>query len=111
MRHIPKMTDMRKTSAEKEANMMPMEYQEPDYPYGLRICLTSDELEKLDMEDGVEVGDYLHLHAFARITSVSENEVNGESNKRIELVLTHIEAEDEESENEENEEYEESYGR
>lgn len=104
MRHIPKMTDMRRTDAEKEAAIMPMEYQEADYPYGLKICLTTDELQKLDMEDGVEVGDYLHLHAFARVTSVSENEVNGVATKRVELTLTHIEAE---SEDEENDSYEE----
>ena len=46
----------------------------PDFPYGLRISLTEKEFEKLGIDEkSAEVGGIFHLHAMARITSVSEN--------------------------------------
>lgn len=110
---VPNMTDMKRTPKEKEeprilgaAVVAP---SEPDYPWGLRITLTSEELEKLDMEGDCEVGDYLHMHCFAKVTSVSEDERNGEKECTVCLTITHMEAESEDDEN--NEAEEEMYGR
>ena len=110
MRIVPAMVDMRRTPEEKaevaeERSGPPPVSDVEDYPYGLRIALTNDELEKLDLQDeNVEVGDMLHIHAFAKVTSVSETD-NADTGPqcRIELTLTHIAAEDEETENEEDE--------
>lgn len=49
----------------------------PKYPYGLRICLTEKELSKLGLEADCNVGDIIDLRAFARVTSVSSNEMEG----------------------------------
>jgi hypothetical protein len=80
---------------------------EPDkYPYGLRITLTEAELEKLgvDHEDW-SVGDTFHIHALAKVNSISENETENSENKCcVGLTLTHLagpESEDEENKEEE----------
>ncbi len=111
MRLIPSMVDMKRDAEEKEhiADKMVGNMPDiPDYPYGLSICLCNDELEKLGLEtDEVEVGDMLHLHCMAKVTSVSQNanEQNGKQ-RRVELQITHIAAEDEDEENEEYQEKE-----
>lgn len=48
---------------------------QPDYPWGLKICLTSAELEKLgiDVKDA-SVGDYFHINARACVTSISSTD-------------------------------------
>jgi hypothetical protein len=75
----------------------------PVYPYGLAIRLTERELEKIGLEDEKpSVGDMIHLFAMAKVTSVSENEVevNGEKKSKccVELQITHLGAEDEDTE-------------
>lgn len=104
---IPPMVDMSRTPAEKvEAAIenAPGPASIPDYPYGLSICLTQDELEKLGLDDDVEVGDMLHIHAMAKVTSVSktDNEATGPQ-CRVEAVLAFmapIEDEDTEGDDE-----------
>lgn len=75
----------------------------PDFPYGLRICLTEKEFAKLgiDPSDAV-VGGVFHLHALARITSVTcnDSEQMGESH-RVEAQIEDMAVES--SEDEENE--------
>jgi len=103
MMHLPAMVDMARTPEEKkeETKPLPDVAQVPDYPWGLRICLTERELEKLGLEAECEVGDILHLNAFAKVTSVSISDSDSGKTCRIELVLTHIAAEDEDEEAEE----------
>lgn len=74
----------------------------PKYPYGLCISLCKDEIEKLqlDIED-CEVGEMLHLHALARVTSRSNQETEAGDNPRVEMVLAFLEIEDEDKENSE----------
>lgn len=73
----------------------------PDYPYGLRISLTEKEFKKLkiDPADAI-VGGIFHLHALARITSVSASD--GESGQccRVEAQIEDMEIESEDEENE-----------
>jgi len=68
---------------------------QPDYPYGLRICLTSRELDKLGLEDDCEIGDMLDLRCFARVTSISKTDGPAGPGCRIELQITDIAAENE----------------
>ena len=96
------LTDMARTEEELQEQSTPLG-EVNKYPYGLSICLTEVELEKLgvDHEDW-EVGGVLHLHALARITSISKNETEHGEKCRVELQLTHL---DGESEDEEDKEY------
>lgn len=103
MDRIPAMVDMARTPAEKEEAAeaaIPSPMNQPDYPYGLCISLTQDELDKLNLDHSdVEVGDMLHMHCMAKVTSVSktDNEATGPQ-CRVELQITHIVAEDEDEE-------------
>lgn len=65
----------------------------PQYPYGLRICLDEASLKRLKFDHGdFRVGGILHLHAFARVSSVSDD------SPRVELQLTDLKIESEDAE-------------
>jgi hypothetical protein len=78
----------------------------PRYPYGLRISLTHEELEKMGIETAdAFVGGICHLHARGKITSISNNEVENQEGEakqdcriEIQIVALSIESEDEENE-------------
>lgn len=97
MEHIPKMVDM----AMEQPSMGDMPEATnikltPQYPYGLTMCLNDDTLKKLNMDDDCTVGDTVHFHCLAKVTSCSESEGSG---KRIELQVIAMSAEDEDGEN------------
>ena len=101
MEKIPAMVSMEMTQTEKEEYSKP---SPPRYPYGLCISLCQDELEKLNLDDEeLQVGDMIHIHSLARVTSVSSYDSESGSNKRVELVLAYISAEDEAEEDREEE--------
>ena len=119
MDHIPGMVDLAYTDEEKAEKAKsdaarwgsPSEdgadpvYNGPDYPYGMCICLSDRELTLggLDAED-IDVGDMIHIHCFAKVTSVSADQTSsdeGKVSRRVELQVTHLSAEDEDEENEE----------
>lgn len=87
------MKDMRLTPADKqdayEAMSVPM--QTADYSPGLSISLNCADCEKLDIEEDCEVGDLLPFSAIAKVTSISAREVNGATEKRIELQIIGME--------------------
>lgn len=75
----------------------------PDYPYGLRICLTHEELKKLDLDPAdAFVGGMIHGHFMGRITSASANDYEGSGPScRIEIQIESLAIESEDAENEE----------
>lgn len=113
MEHL-KMTDMSLDEEDKKemgATAMPMasDPNTPRYPWGLSIRLTHHEIEKLGLDySDWEVGDIFHLHALAKVTSISEHETEGGKNCCVELQITHLAGESEDMENEEEEEGESS---
>lgn len=78
---------------------IPMECK-PDYPYGLRICFTEQELEKLDIDpDEACVDGIFHMHALARVTSVSCDQRDGKKTYRVEAQIESMAVEAEDLEN------------
>lgn len=70
-----RMADLALTDDEKERMMAPMSAESrPDYPWGLCITLTEKELEKLDLDDDVDVGDMIDLRAFGEVTGVHKSD-------------------------------------
>jgi len=110
---MAKLKDMAKTPEDltKNVSVNPTLLGQDKYPYNLRICLTHEEIEKLGADHSDwEIGDIFHLHALAKVISVSENETAEGKECRVELQITHLagpESEDEEDEEEEHEEDEE----
>lgn len=90
-----KYIDLGMTDEEKLDSAMPVPVEMPEYPYGCRICLCGPELSKLDIEEMPDVGDYIDIRAFARVTSVSDS---GGGNRRIELQIEKLAFEDEDTE-------------
>ena len=76
------------------------------YPYGLRINLTQEELEKLNVDHSEwQVGETFHLHAFAKVVSISQDErEGGEKTCCVSMQITHLAGESEDEENDEKEE-------
>jgi|ERR1035437_7927739 hypothetical protein len=103
MEVIPKMIDLA-TKPIEIANVEKVDSfdgpQEPMYPYGLAISLNDETIEKLNMEDDCVVGDHVHFHCLAKVTSCSEHEGSG---KRIDLQIIAMSAEDEADESPEEE--------
>jgi hypothetical protein len=61
------------------------------YPYGLRITLGPEVLEKLDLVKLPEVGQMMGLHAVVEVVGVNlENAENGGRDKRVELQITDL---------------------
>jgi hypothetical protein len=75
----------------------------PEYPYGLRVCLTDGELEKLglDVRDA-EIGDMIDMRAFGIVTSISSNQKSdGTACCRVEIQIQKLALESEMGEDEE----------
>jgi hypothetical protein len=85
-----------------DAMPMPVTMAKPQFPYGMRLCLTDKEFSKMECDpDELKVGDLIHLtECFARVTNKSEND--GEMGKtcRVELQIEHCDIEDETTEDE-----------
>ena len=102
MARMHPMKSMALTPSEKMDAILPMPMEREDYPYGLRLCLTDAELEKMELDPADAcVGGLIHLHAMGRITSISSNDVNGKKCQRIELQIEDLCVESEDEENEE----------
>lgn len=75
--------------------------EKPRYPYGLRICLSHKELKKLGLEADCDIGDVIDLRAFAVVTSVSMNKIEGGDDEcRVELQIEKLAVENETTEEE-----------
>ena len=69
-----KLVDMELDDEEKLDAAMPIPMAtKPDYPYGLKICLTHQELEKLDLDADCNVGDMIDMRCFGEVTSISKD--------------------------------------
>lgn len=79
-------------------NTAPQMAEQSIYPYGLSVCLTQDELDKLDLDSDCEVGDILHMVCMARVTSISKNQMTNGESCRIEMQIFDIETLEDENE-------------
>lgn len=74
-----------KKEKKREAKAMTSPSMGEDYPYGTRLELDDDTLEKLGCDELPEVGDEFELHCVAKVRSVSDNSSDygdGESRHR-----------------------------
>jgi hypothetical protein len=101
---LPKLKDMARTREEmiKDNNAYPVSIGDQSiYPYGLCLSLDNETLDKLDLDGDCEPGDFIHLFALCKVTSVSKNDTGDGMKCRIELQITHAGVESEDEENEE----------
>ena len=99
---MPMMQSMELSDEEKLDSIMPIAMpNKPDYPYGLRICLTEKEMAKLDLDEtDPQVGGIFHGHFMARVTSVSLTDGAEGKCCRVEAQIEELAIESEDMENE-----------
>lgn len=97
-----KFVDMKRTPKDSPTGAIAADCPGQDlYPYGLCIRLNQEDLDKLNLDDDVESGDMVHLHALAKVTCVSKRDTTTGKTIDVELQITHLSVEDEDGENEE----------
>lgn len=69
---------------------MPIPFDKPRFPCGLRICLTDAELKKLELDPDCEVGDEVEFEVRACVTSVHKED----GCCRVELQIEKMSVED-----------------
>lgn len=86
------LVDLKRTKADKksDAKSAPSIGGE-DYPYGTRVRLGDEELNKLGIDELPQVGDGVHVHGHGHVTSVSEDHHEGGKKRRhVEIQLKHM---------------------
>jgi hypothetical protein len=79
---------LKRTAAEKKsgADFAPTSDGD-DYPWGLRINLSDEEIKKLGLTMP-EIGTELSMEAVAKVVSVSERSNTGGKSRSVEIIIT-----------------------
>ena len=78
----------------KEANKPSTSYEDQErYPYGLRLDLNNDTLEKLGITKLPAVGTMLMFEAKAKVVGSRQSATESSDNRSIELQITHLDLE------------------
>lgn len=65
--------------------------EKPDFPYGMRISMTHDDLAKLGLDpEDARHGGVFTFTAKAKITDVSHHEDDAGKHSRVEAQITHM---------------------
>jgi len=71
-----------------------------EYPYGLRLRLTEEDMKKIGL-DMPKVGEMVHIMAMTKVVSVhAHDSEDGGASQGVELQITHMSAEVEDTEDE-----------
>ncbi|MBX9959475.1 MAG: hypothetical protein K2Y15_05005 [Burkholderiaceae bacterium] len=100
------MKDLKITKKEAKAKSESMVIGSPEqerYPYGLRLDLNNDTLEKLGMKSLPAVGTVLMFEAKAKVVGSRQSATEGSENRSVELQITHLDLEEGETDEEVNE--------
>lgn len=85
------MVDMEMSKEEIKETLVATPSEGPRYPYGLKITLDQEQLEKLGITDLPSVGDYATISAKCEVCHVSENQYeDGQTSKSLSLQITDL---------------------
>lgn len=79
------MASLKRSKADKKRESNKYRLSSPsseDYPYGTRIELDNDSLDKLGIDDMPDVGKKMRIHAVAHVLSTSESTHDGKKAHR-----------------------------
>lgn len=88
------LTSMELDDEDKMDMAIPSISQQPDFPWGLRICFTEKELKRLELPIP-EDGDMIDMRAMGTVTSVSTEQREGKDTCRVEIQIEKISLENE----------------
>lgn len=93
------MIDMSYDISEQKDFSLPQ--PQPKYPYGLKICLSENELKKLNLEGIPQVGKKFKAEILVEVVQVSAEGGEGDMKEhRVELQIKEMELKKEKSEDE-----------
>lgn len=84
------LTDMKRTPSEKKEDSTDVGTEREDYPYGLRIDLRDEDIEKLGISLP-EIGLTMVLVANVKVISVRESADENGKDRNIEIQITEME--------------------
>jgi len=76
------MVDLKRSKTERAKENTPAKMEVDDYPYGLRVHLDHETLEKLGVKTLPKAGDKLHIRAEGHVKSVEESHRDGGKKNR-----------------------------
>lgn len=83
-----KLHSMKLSKKERKESVPKAVSEGPSYPYGLRLCLDNDTLEKLGLKSLPKTGVKMTIHAVGEVVSVSQHESEGRDNdRRLEIQI------------------------
>ena len=86
------MISLKKTKAEAKPKAFCSDDNPDLYSYGTRISLCSLELEKLGVKELPEIGSETEIRAMVKVVSASKSDSLKNSEMRLELQITSLEA-------------------
>lgn len=92
MEHGMKNMKMSKSETKK---MESPEVDKPQYPYGLKMNLDNETIEKLGMKTMPEMGKAMMLMAMVTVTDMHESKSEGSNYRSLGLQITDMSIEDE----------------
>lgn len=84
------LTNMKQSASEVKAELSPAPSKEPRYPYGLRLQLDKDVLEKLGWKDLPKAGAGCTIEAIGKVTSVRTSDGANYSSASVEIQITDL---------------------
>jgi hypothetical protein len=77
-----------KMSVSEPSKELASEIEKPEYPYGLRICLSEEVLSLLGIKEMPAVGTKMKIEAMADVCSVSEYKTKDGEKRTLDLQIT-----------------------
>ena len=87
---MSKLVDLKMTKKEKKESAPTAVSGMPDYPWGTRLSLNDEALEKLGMKTLPRVGDKVQVTGVGVITSVSQHESEKREDRNVEIQIQQI---------------------
>lgn len=86
------MPSMKRSKKDVKNAEVGIDSEEPEFPWGLRVDLDNESLDKLGIKDLPKVGEKMTLVAKVEVIRVSESDsVSGEPRRDMELQITDME--------------------
>lgn len=87
------MKNMKLTPKEATKECMPCdnEYKGPEYPYGLRVCLDGESMDKLGLKELPDVGTKMKLVAIVEVVGARIDKGQDREYKNVDLQITDME--------------------
>lgn len=84
------MVTTRLSAKEREATAPGVAAESPEYPYGTRICLDNEMLERLGIDSLPEVGNSFAVSGIGEVISVSEHDGPDGKRRSVDIQLIRL---------------------